>query len=124
MTRAFINNFAWITVLLLGGHCAFAQRPLTIVVQPSNGKLTFELNGQALSSNLLDALNKEFARTGSDGRVNVLFHSRTDFKQMFRVMATIGKVGFSNYHTYVFDDNRLVLTEFQLGKEEPFTLTP
>lgn len=130
MIRRLAHLLCGFAILLFVGHRACAQHPsgtpgpLTIVVQPVSGKLTFELNGHPLSGDFLDALNRQFAITGAHRRVNVLFHQDISLTRVLLTMATVGKVGFADCHVYVFDQKRLTLTEIQFGKEQSFTINP
>jgi len=130
MAPRFVHLLCALTILLLAGQRACAQQatgtpgPFTIVAQPANGRLNFELDGHPLSGDLLDALNKQFAKIGPNRRVNILFHQDTKLTDVFLTMATVGKVGFADSHMYVFDKKRLIATEMHFEKEQAFTLNP
>lgn len=117
--------FALVPCLAQSGPEA-KPKSASLVVTLSQGRLKYEVNDKRIAGNANALLNElgKLHSLNSDVRLNLFFHQDVRLTDIYSTEALVGKVGFTYYHIYCFDRNRLGITEISFGNENPFTLNP
>jgi hypothetical protein len=122
-----VASFVLVAILeaLAAAQSPVPPKALTLIVRPMGQTPAYRLEGDAIpKGQLLTMLANRYRQTGASVRLNILVHQDVALTQIFRVQATVGKVGFTNSRIFCFDRDKGAMWELSFGREVPFTTKP